>query len=68
MKLFGPGKDNKSPSSIKLLFSGLKNLQKLIAFDFKIFFFIIDSEIFNASFPDNLIIAMPEGPLPDERA
>jgi len=29
---------------------------------------VISSVIFKASFPDSLIIAMPDGPLPDESA
>ena len=45
-----------------------KNLQKFISLGFKCFFWDIFSEIFKASFPDSLTIAMPEGPLPDESA
>ena len=43
-------------------------MQRLTSLDFISFFFVINLEICKLSFPDNLKIAIPEGPLPVDSA
>ena len=49
-------------------FLGSQNLQKLTSLDLICFKLVKFLQILRVSFPEILIIAIPEGPLPDDSA